>query len=1056
MSPALSASALAASAAAIFDSDDDSESDSEPPALVPVPRSSTASSSAAAASPSPLAALAAGAHLPSISTLYCPTRRRFTESEQLRMDTVLAAEPNLTHNRRRHRVLFPQLAAEFSVRGNFVTAGQIKNWFKRRSAETRQQAGQARAVAQSAAAAAARPTAMPTPVPPPAAAAALPAALAASTPLVVAPVSSGSCDALSTDMSSSPAVVRKHLLRRFSQAEKLRLRTAVAQGLSSGRSPQEDTLYEQLAAEFSVREPITVKQLRDWVRYEKRTSKNKKAAAAAATAPGTVSLSTAATAPSVAASTAAAAPSVASSTASVSSVSHAALTAPAATSEIPLRNFTMSEMQLMQLAIVQGIRAEDLVAGFSMREPVSAQQVHTWMQQRSVEILRAVAATGAENTATAQFAMSAQWLAIAWLSANATAPSSSSPAQMDALESPARQHLLNAQSSANHSALSATLTLAVAPAAAAARFLVSPQTKVSAAAAASASSSFDLLSPSTAVAHPADSSSRCPHCNKNLTVQQMQHIPKCALRTPDERIAAEKRRVELRAREAEGRKKRAARKAAEAAAAAALTAASGSSAMCDDVVPPPISSPIAASPLSLPLPRTPMSPSASDAPAMLDPLSGGSRKRPSATAAAAALHPAASAEALPFPPPGCVSFGSFPMEWYNSLDDSKPLNFLFSAHNVMHPSVSAALRKSEEDKHAKAKAQAEFGCDCPNGVCWPATCPCSAAGRTAYSRHGKLLLQPGEHPEYVVECCANCSCNVTSQAASNAGLERTASTTLASPIMDASPSDLSRMQTEQSTMSDVAVADSPATSDSPAVNVPAAPAPLPAACDPTLVLSAPLPADAAVFIVGEDVFAVSTTGVPHRVLTPSEAMPSPSPPPPGSVLNTAAAMQGVAGSSDSSPPLADSPATAAGASSPSVSVPRPLPLRCFNRVVQLGAVGAGLRLVVFKTLDKGWALKTLTRIPRFSFVCEYIGELIHEHLSEFRGAQLAKRKRSNYLFTPALSSKAATEAYRRENNRNGDQPVRSPGVAKPPPTADDSYDIDRECFSIDSSQVRPA
>ena len=43
---------------------------------------------------------------------------------------------------------------------------------------------------------------------------------------------------------------------------------------------------------------------------------------------------------------------------------------------------------------------------------------------------------------------------------------------------------------------------------------------------------------------------------------------------------------------------------------------------------------------------------------------------------------------------------------------------------------------------------------------------------------------------------------------------------------------------------------------------------------------------------------------------------------------------------------------------------------CHNRVVQRGIAA---RLQVFKTFHKGWAVRSLTRIPRGSFVCEYAG-----------------------------------------------------------------------------------
>ena len=727
--------------------------------------------------------------------------------------------------------------------------------------------------------------------------------------------------------------------------------------------------------------------------------------------------------------------SISSSAAVKSSASTAVATAGTPPQPIPERAFTRYELQWMQQALVQGKSAEELAALFSRYEPISVQQVQRGLQHNLMQL---------------------QLIASSWFAAYAASASSPAPA--------AHQPALPAQPSAVVAQPFVALhtpTLSKAHPVAAPS-LIPPQATVSAAAP-RAPASVELLSPPTKMAHRVVPPN-CPHCNASLSAWGMVHVAKCALRTPAQRAAVARQRPRQIARE----KRKREQKAAATAAAAGTAAPYASTPMSDTVAASlsaplqgtsiplvPISSPIALESLpSLASPLAPADvppPSASNASPMIDPLSADSRKRPPATAGSAGLQPAVSADALVFPPPGCVSYGSFPMDWFNSLDDSTPLNFLFSTHNAMHPSVRAALRKSQEDTPAQAKAQADFGCGCPNGVCWPATCPCSAAGRTAYSRHGKLMLQQGEHPEYVVECCATCSCNVPMQAdAGNDGL-RTASTALASPMRIASPSNLSRTETEQSAMSDTAVADSPAGSDPPAGILSIAPAL--AASESTLVLTTPLPASASVSIVGEDVFTMSDTGVPQRVLTPREGTPSP--PPLSRVLHTdiaAAAMQGMGGieSSASALPLAGSSAPTAAASSPSVSVPRPLPSRCFNRVVQFGPVNSGLHLVVFKTVDKGWALKTLTRIPRHSFVCEYIGELIHEHISEFRGAQLAKRKRSNYLFTPAL------ETRRKDHNRPADASFRSmgSGATKQPPAADDSYDIDRECFSIDSSQVR--
>ncbi|KRT78790.1 SET domain-containing protein, partial [Oryctes borbonicus] len=49
-------------------------------------------------------------------------------------------------------------------------------------------------------------------------------------------------------------------------------------------------------------------------------------------------------------------------------------------------------------------------------------------------------------------------------------------------------------------------------------------------------------------------------------------------------------------------------------------------------------------------------------------------------------------------------------------------------------------------------------------------------------------------------------------------------------------------------------------------------------------------------------------------------------------------------------------------------------LTCNNRVVQRGLTQ---RFQLFRTEKKGWGIKTLNAIVRGSFVCEYIGEIVH-------------------------------------------------------------------------------
>jgi euchromatic histone-lysine N-methyltransferase len=64
------------------------------------------------------------------------------------------------------------------------------------------------------------------------------------------------------------------------------------------------------------------------------------------------------------------------------------------------------------------------------------------------------------------------------------------------------------------------------------------------------------------------------------------------------------------------------------------------------------------------------------------------------------------------------------------------------------------------------------------------------------------------------------------------------------------------------------------------------------------------------------------------------------------------------------------------------------PPTCHNRV---GQKGMKFRLQVFKTESMGWGVKTLDFIPSGSFVCEYIGEVLHDEEAQ-------KRKNDEYLF----------------------------------------------------------
>ncbi|XP_035208553.1 uncharacterized protein LOC118183193 isoform X2 [Stegodyphus dumicola] len=55
---------------------------------------------------------------------------------------------------------------------------------------------------------------------------------------------------------------------------------------------------------------------------------------------------------------------------------------------------------------------------------------------------------------------------------------------------------------------------------------------------------------------------------------------------------------------------------------------------------------------------------------------------------------------------------------------------------------------------------------------------------------------------------------------------------------------------------------------------------------------------------------------------------------------------------------------------------------CINRVVQRGL---RIPLQLFRTLSRGWGVRTLRKIPKGSFVCEYVGELITGHEAIQRG-----------------------------------------------------------------------
>ena len=61
---------------------------------------------------------------------------------------------------------------------------------------------------------------------------------------------------------------------------------------------------------------------------------------------------------------------------------------------------------------------------------------------------------------------------------------------------------------------------------------------------------------------------------------------------------------------------------------------------------------------------------------------------------------------------------------------------------------------------------------------------------------------------------------------------------------------------------------------------------------------------------------------------------------------------------------------------------------CHQRVVQHG-ITAGLQL--YKTVDKGWAVRTQSLITKGTFVCEYVGEILTD-------SEGNKREDDCYLF----------------------------------------------------------
>ena len=54
---------------------------------------------------------------------------------------------------------------------------------------------------------------------------------------------------------------------------------------------------------------------------------------------------------------------------------------------------------------------------------------------------------------------------------------------------------------------------------------------------------------------------------------------------------------------------------------------------------------------------------------------------------------------------------------------------------------------------------------------------------------------------------------------------------------------------------------------------------------------------------------------------------------------------------------------------------------CHNRVIQHGI---SVRLQVFRAFGMGWGVRPLAPIPKGTFVCEYVGELISDSEAETR------------------------------------------------------------------------
>ena len=68
---------------------------------------------------------------------------------------------------------------------------------------------------------------------------------------------------------------------------------------------------------------------------------------------------------------------------------------------------------------------------------------------------------------------------------------------------------------------------------------------------------------------------------------------------------------------------------------------------------------------------------------------------------------------------------------------------------------------------------------------------------------------------------------------------------------------------------------------------------------------------------------------------------------------------------------------------------------CHNRVLQHGIT---VRLQAFRVYGMGWGIRALQNIPKGSFICEYVGEIISDSEAETR--------EDSYLFD--LESRVST------------------------------------------------